>query len=99
MVKFLKTIGLALFILIGLFFLIQLIPTSSIEVYSKIDQPAEKPAKDGSASGGKETTIFKALSWLTSAQKNKSTGKNILLLGRPGSGYPGQDLTLSLIHI
>ena len=96
MVKFFKTIGLALSILIGLFFLIQLIPSSSIEISSGIKEPNEKPA-----SGEKEVSIFKTLASLVSTKKTESTEKNILLLGRPGQGYSGQDLTdtIILVHL
>ena len=91
MFKFLKTIGLALSILIGLFFLIQLIPASSIEISSEIKEPERK----------KEVTIFKALASLVSTEKNKSTEKNILVLGRPGKGYSGENLTdtIILVHL
>jgi len=80
MLKFLKTIGLALSILIGLFFLIQLIPASSIEISSKTKEPERE----------KEVT-----------KKNKSTEKNILLLGRPGKNYSGGNLTdtIILVHL
>jgi len=91
MLKFLKTIGLALSILIGLFFLIQLIPTSSIEISSEIKEPERK----------KEATIFKTLASLVSTEKNEPTEKNILVLGRPGEGYSGGNLTdtIILVHL
>jgi len=91
MLKFLKTIGLALSILIGLFFLIQLIPASSIEISSEIKESERK----------KEVTIFKTLTSLASTGKNKSTEKNILVLGRPGEGYSGGNLTdtIILVHL
>ncbi|MBL7155126.1 MAG: LCP family protein [Candidatus Portnoybacteria bacterium] len=91
MLKFLKTIGLALSILIGLFFLIQLIPASSIEISSEIKESERK----------KEVTIFKTLTSLVSTGKNKSTEKNILVLGRPGKGYSGGNLTdtIILVHL
>lgn len=89
MVKFLKIAGLALSILIGLFFLIKLIPSSSIEVSSKLEKSIPK----------KETSIFKNISSLFS--NNKSMEKNILVLGRPGQGYSGGDLTdtIILVHL
>ncbi len=91
MLKFLKTIGLALSILIGLFFLIQLIPASSIEISSEIEEPEMR----------KEITIFKTLASLVLNEKNKSTEKNILVLGRPGKGYSGENLTdtIILVHL
>ncbi len=89
MVKFLKIAGLALSIFIGLFFLIKLIPSSSIEVSSKLEKSIPK----------KETSIFKNISSLFS--NNKSMEKNILVLGRPGQGYSGGDLTdtIILVHL
>lgn len=91
MLKFLKTIGLALSILIVLFFLIQLIPASSIEISSEIKEPERR----------KEITIFKTLTSLILTEKNKSTEKNILVLGRPGKGYSGGNLTdtIILVHL
>ena len=89
MVKFLKIAGLALSIFIGLFFLIKLIPSSSMEVSSKLEKSIPK----------KETSIFKNISSLFS--NNKSMEKNILVLGRPGQGYSGGDLTdtIILVHL
>lgn len=91
MLNFLKTIGLALLTLIGLFFLIQLIPASSIEISSEIKELERK----------KEMTIFETLTSLVSTEKNKSTEKNILILGRPGKGYSGENLTdtIILVHL
>lgn len=91
MLEFLKTIGLALSILIILFFLIQLIPASSIEISSEIKEPERR----------KEATIFKTLVSLVSTEKNEPTEENILLLGRPGQGYSGGNLTdtIILVHL
>ena len=89
MVKFLKITGLALSIFIGLFFLIKLIPSSSIEVSSKFEKSIPQ----------KKTSIFKNISSLF--LNNKSIEKNILVLGRPGQGYSGGDLTdtIILVHL
>jgi len=92
MVKFLKTIGLALSILIGLFFLIQLIPSSLIEISSGIKKPNEKLARSE-----KEVSIFKTLASLVLPKGNETSKKNILVLGRPGPGYSGKDLTDTII--
>lgn len=86
MINFFKIIGLSLAIFIILFLLIKLIPSSSIEVSSKTEYPA--PAE--------EASIFKSISSLFSS-KDKSTEKNILLLGRPGQGYSGGNLTDTII--
>lgn len=85
MVKFLKIIGLALSVFIGLFFLVKLIPSSSIEISSKSEKSSPK----------KEAPIFKNISSLFS--NNKPIEKNILVLGRPGQGYSGGDLTDTII--
>jgi len=92
MVKFVKIIGLTLSILVGLFFLIKLIPSSSIEVSSKFEKSIPQIPQ-------KETSIFKSISSLFF--NNKSMEKNILVLGQPGKGYSGGNLTdtIILVHL
>ena len=81
-------IALALLIL-----LIQLIPSSSIKISSEINQSTRSEEK-------KEASIFKSFSSLFS-NKDNSIEKNILVLGRPGKGYSGGDLTdtIILVHL
>jgi len=80
-------IALALLIL-----LIQLIPSSSIKISSEINQSTRSEEK-------KEASIFKNISSLFF--NNRSSGKNILVLGRPGKGYSGGNLTdtIILVHL
>ncbi len=91
MTKFLKTVGLTLLILAGVFLLIQFIPASSIEISSEGEKVAPK----------KETSIFKTISSLVLNGKSQANQQNILLLGQPGPGYLAANLTdtIILVHL
>ena len=87
MTKFLKTVGLALLILVGMFLLVQFIPSSSIEISSE----------GGKTVPEKETSIFKTISSLVLNKNSQINQQNILLLGQPGPGYLASDLTDTII--
>ena len=91
MTNFLKTIGLALVILAGIFLFSQLIPASSIEISPTNEEIAPK----------KETGFSKIISLLPLNKNGQASPKNILLLGHPGPGYLAADLTdtIILVHL
>jgi LCP family protein required for cell wall assembly len=113
-IKSLKITSSILFLLVlllfGLSYLIKLIPSASIEIFSKAKE-AEKnlisPAPPGFSDRGsnqsteKKTSIFKSVLPFKLSKKSPSAELNILALGRPGKGYPGQDLTdtIILVHL
>jgi LCP family protein required for cell wall assembly len=113
--KNLKIVCLAIsvsIILTLLILLYQLIPSSSIEISSEIssanhlsagrtESGTEKETPGQNKFGAGQTTIFKILSSLVLTKKNGTVEKNILVLGRPGLGYSGGNLTdtIILVHL
>jgi anionic cell wall polymer biosynthesis LytR-Cps2A-Psr (LCP) family protein len=87
MLKFFKTIGLALLILGGIFCLAGLIPASSIELSSTQEEVVQQ----------KKNGFLKTISSLFSNKDNQFNQQNILLLGQPGPGYLAADLTDTII--
>ncbi len=87
MLKFFKTIGLALLILGGIFCLAGLIPASSIEISSTQEEVVQQ----------KKNGFLKTISSLFSNKDNQFNQQNILLLGQPGPGYLAADLTDTII--
>jgi len=87
MLKFLKTISLALLILGGVFWLTRLIPASSVEISSAKEKISQQ----------KENGFLKTVSSLFLDEDNQFDQQNILLLGQPGPDYLASELTDTII--
>jgi len=83
-----KTAWMTVFFLIVLFltFSHQIIPSSSIEVYSGKKQRENE----------QRTIVFGSFP-ISNPSEESSSDKNILVLGRPGQGYSGSNLTDTII--
>jgi LCP family protein required for cell wall assembly len=75
----------------------QLIPTSSIEIFS---ETKETKSLDQPKTEKKKKNILKSILSFN-LTKEKKSAINILALGRPGQGYPGENLTdtIILVHL
>jgi LCP family protein required for cell wall assembly len=94
--KIISLIALALIILSFSILAYQLIPISPTKISSKTEiETAEQPN-----SPKKKINIFESILPFDLSKEEKPTF-NILALGRPGQGYPGQNLTdtIILVHL